>query len=184
MGRNNTQAMTNIRMLCRVQHLDERALYARSKLILSIYRDVCWSAVGRANDIESDLMETCGSALDSALIYLETFAPDETRGQFEERVQSLFETRWIVELIESTMVRIRDYPVRGDLYCEILNLCYLNRFKYKETELLEILHIERSSFYDRKKEAVLLFGLSLWGTAIPQLKNFLGSVQYDLPNAL
>ena len=112
MGRNNTQAMTNIRMLCRVQHLDERALYARSKLILSIYRDVCWSAVGRANDIESDLMETCGSALDSALIYLETFAPDETREQFEERVQSLFETRWIIDLIENTMVRIRDYPVQ------------------------------------------------------------------------
>ena len=181
MGRNNTHAMANIRMLCRMQHLDENALYARSKLILSIYRDVCWSAVGRANDIESDLIGTCGSTLDSALIYLETFAPDETREQFEERVQSLFETRWIIDLIENAMVRIRDYPGNGDLYCEILNLCYLNRFKYRETEILELLHMERSTYYDRKKEAVMIFGLSLWGTAIPKLKDFLSSIQYDLP---
>ncbi len=180
MGRNNNQAMTNIRMLCRMQHLDEKVLYERSRLILSIYRDVCWSAVGRANNIESDLIETCGAALDSALIYLETFAPDETRERFEEKVQTLFETSWIVDLIENTMVRIRDYPCRGDQYCEILNLCYLSRFKYKETELLEILRLERSTYYDRKKEAVLLFGLSLWGTAIPKLKEFLGNVQYEL----
>ena len=46
-------------------------------------------------------------------------------------------------------------------------------FEYKETELLELLNIERSTFYDRKKEAILLFGLSLWETSIPKLKQFL-----------
>lgn len=30
--------------------------------------------------------------------------------------------------------------------------------------------MERSSYYGRKKEAILLFGLSLWGYAIPRLK--------------
>ena len=39
--------------------------------------------------------------------------------------------------------------------------------------MLEVLNMERSTYYDRKKEAILLFGLSLWGTAIPKLKDFL-----------
>ena len=37
--------------------------------------------------------------------------------------------------------------------------------------------MERSTYYDRKKEAILLFGLSLWGTAIPKLKDFLESAR-------
>lgn len=161
MSRNNTQALQNIRMLCRMQQIDEKILYDRSRLILSIYRDVCWSAMGRAEEVYDDLICTCGSSLDSALIYLETFAPDEARERFEERIRSLFETKWIIELVENAMGRIREYPCRGDLYCEILSKCYLSRFKYKETEMLEMMDMERSTYYDRKKEAVLLFGLSL-----------------------
>ena len=180
MSRNNTQALQNIRMLCRMQQIDEKILYDRSRLILSIDRDVCWSAMGRAEEVYDDLICTCGSSLDSALIYLETFAPDEARERFEERIRSLFETKWIIELVENAMGRIREYPCRGDLYCEILSKCYLSRFKYKETEMLEMMDMERSTYYDRKKEAVLLFGLSLWGNAIPMLKDFLVAAQEDV----
>ena len=71
------------------------------------------------------------------------------------------------------MGRIREYPCRGDLYCEIISKSYLSRFHYRESELLEVLSMERSTYYDRKKEAILLFGLSLWGASIPTLKQFL-----------
>ena len=37
-------------------------------------------------------------------------------------------------------------------------------------ELLEELNIERSVFYDRKKEALFLFSLCLFGYAIPELQ--------------
>lgn len=110
MSRNNIQALQNIRMLCRMQQVDEKILYDRSRLILSIYRDVCWSAMGRAEEVYDDLICTCGSGLDSELIYLETFAPDEARKRFEERIRSLFETKCIIELVESAMGRIRKYP--------------------------------------------------------------------------
>ena len=157
----------------RMQQVDEKVLYDRSRLILSIYRDVCWSTMGRAEEVYDDLICTCGANLEGALIYLETFAPDEARERFEEKIQSLFETKWIIELVDNAMGKIREYPYRGDMYCEILSKCYLGKFKYKEAEMLEIMDMERSTYYDRKKEAVLLFGLSLWGNAIPMLKEFL-----------
>lgn len=65
------------------------------------------------------------------------------------------------------------------MYCEILSKCYLSKFKYKEAEMLEIMDMERSTYYDRKKEAVLLFGLSLWGNAIPMLKEFLSEAKEE-----
>ena len=92
MSRYNTQVLSNIRMLCRMQNIDEKVLYERAKLILSIYREVCWSTIDRANDVCDTLICTYGDSLDGALIYLENFAPDEARERFEERIRSLFET--------------------------------------------------------------------------------------------
>lgn len=34
MSRYNTQVLSNIRMLCRMQNIDEKVLYERAKLIL------------------------------------------------------------------------------------------------------------------------------------------------------
>ena len=56
MGRNNAHALNSIRMLCRMQQVDEKVLYERAKLILSIYRDVCWSTVGRADEVHDELI--------------------------------------------------------------------------------------------------------------------------------
>lgn len=112
MSRNNTQALHSIRMMCRMQQVDEKVLYDRSRLILSIYRDVCWSTMGRAEEVYDDLICTCGTSLDGALIYLETFAPDEARERFEEKIRSLFETKWIIELVDNAMGRIRE-PIFG-----------------------------------------------------------------------
>jgi hypothetical protein len=86
----------------------------------------------------------------------------------------------MVELVDTAMLKVRDFPYNGELYFEILSKCYLNRFKYTETELLELLQLERSSYYDRKKEAIMVFGLAMWGGAIPQLKTFLSSTQEEL----
>ena len=162
MSRYNTQVLSSIRMLCRMQNIDEKVLYERAKLILSIYREVCWSTIDRANDVCDTLICTYGDSLDGALIYLENFAPDEARERFEERIRSLFETKWIIALVDMAMSK-----------------AYLNRFKYRESEMLEVLNMERSTYYDRKKEAILLFGLSLWGTAIPKLKDFLESAREE-----
>lgn len=173
MSRKNTKALKDIQSLCRLQHLHPEALYARAKMVLSTYRGVCWSTVGRAEEIQDQMVCYCGTELDGALMYLETFAPDEVREQFEERIASLYETRWMIELMENAMLHVRDYPEQGELYFEILSKCYLTRFKYEEVELTELLALERSRFYDRKKEAVLVFGLSLWGKSIPRLQEFL-----------
>ena len=94
MSRYNTQVLSNIRMLCRMQNIDEKVLYERAKLILSIYREVCWSTIDRANDVCDTLICTYGDSLDGALIYLENFAPDEARERFEERIRNWMQILW------------------------------------------------------------------------------------------
>lgn len=108
----------------------------------------------------------------AGLLYLNDFAPTVEREKFEETVKSLFQTKWLVELVDSAMVKCV-FSIFTQLYFDIVFKCYLSRFRYTETELLETLRMERSTYYDRKKEAIKIFGLSLWGSALPQIKQAL-----------
>ncbi len=103
--------------------------------------------------VAEDIRYCCGTDLDGALLYLEEFAPDREREAFEQRVKTLFETRWMTELVEKAMEKVREFPAYGELYFEILSKSYLGRRKYTESELLSVLNMERSFFTTgRKKE--------------------------------
>ena len=180
MSRKNTQAINSIQRICQVQKLVMDDIYTRAKLLLSIYRDVCWSTAIRAEELEDNLVCYCSNQLSDALVYLETFAPQEKKAEFEERVQSLFETRWMIELVDNAMLKVREFPHNGILHHEILSRCYLDKFKYTESDLLELLSIERSTYSDRKKEAVYVFGISLWGDALPKMMKFIDEVADEM----
>ena len=149
MSRYNTQVLSNIRMLCRMQSIDEKVLYERAKLILSIYREVCWSTIDRANDVCDTLICTYGDSLDGALIYLENFAPDEARERFEERIRSLFETKWIIELVDMAMLKIsHQRPLRTMSAVRYQNP--LLRFT-EEIEGLLLLPVQTEEYRDRSQ---------------------------------
>ena len=174
MSRNDSQAWFSINSFCEVADIGVDELYKKSKLLLEIYRDVCWKTVRRCDILKEEMSFYGGGQLDQALIYLEEFVPEGTKRNFAENIQSLFETSWLIELVDSTIVRVKDFPDgNGDIYFEILSKYYLSKFKYTEREMLDILNLERSRFYDRKKEAILLFGEILWGTSIPYFKDLM-----------
>lgn len=89
MSRHNTEAWNAIHSMCRLQELDEENLYQKSKLLLNIYRRVCWTTIGRADYVAEELCLYCGSDLDGALLYLEEFAPDVERERFEAKVANI-----------------------------------------------------------------------------------------------
>ena len=110
--------------------LPQDDIFHKTKLLLSIYRDVVWATLSDCRCANAEI-NYYGGDLSDALIYLEEFAPDIEHSEFERRVTA---------------------------------------FRYTESELLEILNLERSTFYDRKKEAVMLLGIALWGYAIPAFR--------------
>ena len=179
MGRKNSEAWNSIHALCNTQELDEKQIYEKAKLLLGIYRRVCWSTIGRAEAVNEDVCYYYGNDLDGALIYLETFAPEKEKQRFEARIRTLFETRWMMELVEQAMVRVKEFPDNGDQYYDILFNFYLSRLKYTESDMLDILNMERSRYYDRKKEAIMVFGIALWGTSIPKMREFLKNSQEE-----
>ena len=183
MGKNRTGPATRIRAICKSRNIDETSVYTKAKKLLEIYRDVCWDTAEYADRVKETLeydYEYCSGGLDTALIYLEDFAPTENKERFEEKIQSLFRVKWMVEIVDQAMIKVHDFPLNGELYAEILSMYYLSRFRYSESEILEQIGVERSSYYKRKKEAVTVFGLTLWGGSITEFRTSITGSEQQL----
>ena len=156
MSRRNTKAIKSINRMYEQFNLKSDEIIHKTKLLLSIYRDVVWATLNESEYI-SDEVYYFGDDLTNALVYLEEFASDTDKAEFEARISTLFENKWMIDLIDKAMTKVYSYYNNGKLYHEILSKCYLTSFKYTEAELLELLNLERSTYYDRKKEAIMLF---------------------------
>lgn len=181
MCRRKSKAMSYISAMCIGQNMDPDQLFEKSKLLLSAYRRVCWSSLGTLQWENNADCFVCNDGIGQALEYLYEYSADINPHEFECNLKIRFDSRWIVELFEDTMIQVKEFPEGGEIYFEILYKFYLSKFKYSEADMLEALNLERSTYYDRKKEAILVFGLALWGTVLPKLSMMLRQVagKYD-----
>jgi len=163
-------------------NIERAAVLHKTKLLLKIYRPVIWSASNRAYAVCESVEYYSSKQMEKALEYLVNFAPDTEQDRFTEKVRSLFETQWLISLIDSTMNKIYEYPDNGRLYHEILSKQYLTVCKYSEHEMLENLNMERSTYYDKKKEAVDLFAICMWAYTIPSMRGMFEGIEGDIPS--
>ena len=141
----------------------------KAKAVLSIYRNVVWSVKNTAQCLVCEQEVTYGSDLGNALSYLENFAPDRVLDDFEARVRYLFETKWLIDIIDRALDRIREYPVYGECYHTILKCSYLSCEKYSNEDIMRKVALGKTAFYERKSEAIAIMGIALWGYALPAL---------------
>lgn len=164
MSRKGLNVQQRIRMTCARHNGTPMDYYSRGKALLECYRDVCWDSVDYADDLANEFPECCGRDMDTALLYLDNFAPDGEKERFEERFCKLFDIGWRIRLVDMAMYHLREWPKDGKFYGDLISLKYLSKFEYTLDDMLDMLGVERSTFYRRQKEAVTVFGVILWGT--------------------
>jgi hypothetical protein len=150
--------------------LDKDRVWHKTKALLNIYRKVVWSLHDSVDYMVADNIETYGKSLDKALSFLYDFAPIEQKKDFEDKVTYLFETKWLIDLIDKSLVRIKEYPEQGELYYNIIHNIYLKEKKIFDVDCMALVSMEKTMYYQRKKEAIYLMGIALWGYAIPDLR--------------
>lgn len=178
--RKTSRVMKQCALMYKGLNINKAMVLHKTKLLLKIYRSVVWSTSNRALEVCETAEMYCSRTMEEALEYLANYAPDIEQEMFSEKVRSLFETQWLIALIDHAMNKIYEYPDNGVLYHEILSKQYLTIYKYSEKEMLEVLNIERSTYYDKKKEAIELLGICLWGYTIPSLRGIFSHVTDDV----
>lgn len=178
--RKESRVMKQCALMYKGLNIKREQVLHKSKVLLKIYRPVVWSTSNRVFEVCENAEIYCSKKIEEALEYLANYAPETEQERFSERVSSLFETQWLISLIDHAMNKIYEYPDNGQLYHEILSKQYLTVYKYSEIEMLEILSLERSTYYDKKKEAIDLFSICLWGYTIPSMRGLFGVGDEDL----
>lgn len=162
--------MKNISRMYEGMQLDEEQVFRKSKLLLTIYRDVVWASLKEVDSVREVCEAYYSYDLAVALTYLNDFAPTERKEDFMAKISGIFETKWMIDLIDTAMLKVYEYHDNGKLYHDILSKSYVIEYPMVEGEMLETLGMERSNYYIKKKEAVKLFGVALWGYALPRFE--------------
>lgn len=134
MGRKDTLAAKSIRKMYEQLNLNQSDIFSKTKLLLSVYRDVVWITLSESARVNEELVYY-GEELDSALVYLELFAPDTEKQEFESRISALFENKWMVDLIDTAMAKIYDYPIFAVLIGTGLRVGELTGLRWCDVDL-------------------------------------------------
>jgi len=160
--------------------------FHKAKLLLRIYRNVVWRTQEVMYDADAEAYDFGGRRIAELADYLSyDFNSDIDKEKAESKLLSIAETKFLVDLVDKALLKLNAYPDLGQLYFDILTKQYINKVKYTDAELVETLSIERTQYYKRKKEAINLFGVILWGYIIPPIRDFLSEsdigVSYSEP---
>lgn len=165
-----SKPIQEMEMLCMNLGMDSDSIWHKTKALLKIYRKVVWVLQQRVQFMVEESSVTYGKSLEKAVAFLNEFAPIEQQYEFEHKVTCLFETKWLINLIDRALMKIQTYPEYGKVYFTIIQKVFLSEEKTTDLYCMEILHMEKTMYYQRKKEAIYLMGISLFGYAIPQLE--------------
>lgn len=145
--------------------LNVKDTYRKTDLLLRLYRKVSWGMCERFDDLNEITYERSLDGEDT-LSCLLNFAPDKELDIFRSRAENAIQTRTLIDLIDKFAIKMKEYPDSGEMYYSIIDLKYLNYFKYSEDDILEEHDLERSTYYRKKKEAITLLGYILFGISM------------------
>ena len=145
--------------------------YHNTKLLLKLYSKVLWRMSTTVMEMDEECYLTSGSGLFDVIDTLIDVDPRVEKMRLESRLESLENSKSILVLVDRAMMLLKNYPIEGQKYHDILTKTYMVFVKYSEIEIIEALNISRSTLYRDKKKAINLLGVILWGFVIPDLKN-------------
>jgi hypothetical protein len=180
MGRHDTVAWQRILALCTIYGVDMNIIKKKSKKILSLYSDLV--VLRRENADEYALLYPA-PPLDylKALDILDQLDPDQGKHDLSVIIVNYIKVEWFTELVEKTISKLRSCP-DGNLYAGVINQYFLTTFVQDDNTIAHELNVEYSRLYDRKREAMIMFGLCLWHYVIPRKRDDLIK-DSDLPFA-
>jgi len=163
-----TNVMPKIKNLCVLLRLDDEEVLMKARLLLSFYHEIVWGALKNRG---ANMPAANEKKYNEAVTYLSAFPSTVDEKELQMNILSKFQAEWYEDLFKGAYNFVALYKHNSKVYTRILAECYLSEREWTDLELQLDMKIERSSYFKRKKEAVLLFGVALWGITIPQKLN-------------
>ena len=164
--RSELVSIQKITELCKSLNLDQDIVYRKAEILIDNYHDIIWVDTEKAKS-KYNVQETADQKdPNAALLYLADLNPSGDKKNIRNDMFMLFEAQWLRELIDSVKEYVMTFSEDGSLYCDILDK-ELAQVRITAHARQKAIGAGKSSFYRKRKGAILLFGVSLWGILIP-----------------
>lgn len=157
-------------LLNRHKDIDPK-IYHNAQELLKIYSDVVWNNIEEYSDVVSECNELYGLSSYKGLEIMAEIGEEQKAIELRERLMNVAENKIMIDAIEKALSHVKAYRYNGEVYFDIINKNYFIKNKCTEDDMLEDLCISRSTYYRKRKEAIHLFGIYLWGFVIPKVIN-------------
>jgi len=144
-------------------------VYHNARLLLKIYSSAVWNTRIAADDLLDSYSEAYQINDIAGLQSLVSMDENNNVKRLEDRLRSVAQNKIIIDIVERSMLHVKEYPRLGELYFSIINKNFVVKYPYTESEMLESLNLSRSTYYRRRKESITTFGVSLWGYILPDV---------------
>jgi len=144
-----------------------------AKLALELYSSVSWAIKSSFDDIYNFAKEVGGGSIEKANLIFEIFLPEKDKEDVLESINKTEYTNLILNSIIGAVSQVKDYPKYGEDYYTILNDLYIKKNSLSGEKIAEKLNISKTTFYKRKREAIRLFSICLFGYQIPEFKGYI-----------
>lgn len=156
---------TRISRACTLANTTTKDMEEQGRTLLELFRDARRNNTDAAIELHDELCsyseETdADRKMNEAMVRLEFFASENSRRRYEERIESVLDTGWMIRIMDLLRDWVYNFPDYGPEFVTILNLCYMSSFTYTELDIMEELGISRGNYYKKKKRAITLFGLA------------------------
>lgn len=99
-------------------------------------------------------------------VNLKELTKEEMKGaSIGSAIFRIFRTEWITKVVWTVLKKVKEYPLYGEQYYNILTKKYIDEEDMKDEQVVSELDMDRATFYRRKKEAILLCGILMWEEA-------------------
>jgi len=164
----NNQVLKDMRELSK--QASSSTYYHNAKRLVSIYREVSWGLQYSLDEMSEVCSDMGYAGIEGALSFLEDGTIEgNTVKALEDRALSMQHTALLIKITENALLALREYPVHGERYYDILNHTYIAKYPLPEDDLMDEWHISRSTYYRAKKRALSLLGAIIWGYMLPQI---------------
>lgn len=148
---------------------DTQTLIKNARTTLHAYRQLNWQ---HSTIIQNNQTHSMTATLEEARCGLIVFDRLEKNSQ-DHLAQTITRSgnHFAVRIMNQVLAMVGCYPARGALYYDILRQSYFEGIT--DDSLMEKHHLERSIYYDRKREATALYGYTLYCIVLPDIQAML-----------
>jgi len=172
---NQAQKQANNQIGNLIQEKNDNLYYHNAKTLLKIYSKTAWETRDKYEDIIYSCENDYGIGAIDGLEIVASLGEETKSSKLTERLLSVGENKLIIDAIHTALMKLKEYPHKGELYYQIIYKNFFVKYKYTESEILENLCLARTTYFRRRKEAIQLFGISLWKLTIPKVINMFGT---------